>query len=180
LKKLQPLDQETEIIRSGATFQGATAFIGLILIILGIFNFFSPLSIIFSFALLYAGSVMFLSIRGYEFNYRDKTIRHYFSWFFFKTGNTNRFSDFHRLTLSYHNESSRMSSRGRSQIFEIRDFEIKLHFKSGESLLITQFKQYRQAREFTFIMSEKLGIESEDLFEPVMKSMAEHRYQRRR
>lgn len=73
-----------------------------------------------------------------------------------------------------------MNSSGCSQTFEIRDFEIKFHPEKVKPLFINQFKQYSQAREYLHSMAEKTVLNFADHFEPALKMMAEHRYQRRR
>lgn len=163
------------IISHGTTFKGTISFIGLGMIVVGIFLFVSGIrnddifpKEIAGILSLIIGSFSFLSIRGVMINLEQKQIKPYFNFCFFKIGKWQPLDRFNLIKLKYIFESQTMNSRGNSTNYQTRSFDIILISSSLKNITLKEFPEYHKAVEFLNEYGILLGLPIEDKYKDIL------------
>jgi hypothetical protein len=163
------MKEQTEKISSGATFEGAVSFLGLIIFVIG---FFSSIAGIISEpgivapALLVAffGLVLFLQIKGVIIDHTNRKVRPYRSYLLFKTGEWEPLDKYSHVTINPSSMTVSLNSRSRSRQVHVKHYDVHLfNLETEESLFLYSFDKLPEADKFMRKYSAKLNLPVKEL-----------------
>ncbi len=173
---------EIEKISQGLTFKGIISAIGSIIFVGGLILTISLIKYNSSFlgiasgiTAIIPGLVIFVSLRGVLIDHDKKMIKTYLDQFIVKTGRWTSLDKYDSIKLKYKNESQRMNSRGSSQVYHSRYFDIFLASGVNNELYLKGFINYEDAKAFLLEYSKKLNKPSTDIYEQIKQQIEERK-----
>lgn len=166
-----------QTIRLGITLQGENTTIGAILTVLGVILLFFHYLFPFGIVLVLIGIPMFLSFRGVDLDYTNKTMRQWFSLYGWKIGETESFALYQKVELKQYSSSQRMNMASISQNVSTKTFELWFAGLSGCKLHIADIPKYSEAKRLLAEISEQAGLEKYDYYAAMLEKVREIREQ---
>jgi len=166
-----------QTIRLGITLQGYNTTIGAILLIPGgILLFFQQLFPI-GIVLILIGIPLLLSFRGVDLDYKNKTMRQWFSLYGWRIGKAESFENYQKVELRKYSRSQTMNIASISQNVNTKTFELWFAHFNGAKILIADIPKYSEAKRLLADISEQAGLEKQDYYEAMLEHIKEIREQ---
>lgn len=143
-------------IFQGPTFQGKLSFIGLLLIVAGIFLIINRQIIFGALAILF-GFFLFFNLKGTLIDMEKGVVKPYFLFLFFKIGKQYNLKEFSQIAIGTSKDALRMNSRGSSGEYRTKTFNVVL-LNNDKRILLKQFMKKNQADVFKKEMQEVLNF----------------------
>ncbi len=170
-----------------ATFKGMISNVGMVLLVIGVFNFvsnirsgFSIASFILEVFILYFGIIFFLSIRGTLIDEKKRQIKEYFDLLIFKIGKWETIDQFDKVILKYINESQTMNYQSISRNIHTKTYDIILKSNDKKKILVKECYNYNDALELGVKLSKKLNLPFIDTYEILLQQIEERKQYVRR
>jgi hypothetical protein len=153
-----------ENISSGATFEGAISFIGLLIFVMGVFLLFVPQGLILGIFVLLAGLLLFLQLKGVMIDFESRRVMPYSNLLVYKVGSWTPLDKFSHIGINPISQNVQLNSRSRSRSVHIKHYDVYLiDDESEQSMFLYSFDKLPQADQFCREYAKKLNLKVKEL-----------------
>jgi hypothetical protein len=160
----------------GPTFKGLFSTTGLLCCAFGVYYFFAFHLYLFGSTLFLVGLPIFFSIKGTVLDFSKRRFKPYFHCFIFKLGFWESFDTIESLELAIYNQSQNLNLRGGLvSSITVRTFDLVLHLKNKEKIILAEMKDPSEARLIMEELSKEIQIPFTDKYEILRESIEERK-----